>query len=83
MPRVERSWSVDDLEVVYEDLVQRRAETLLLVLGFLGIDPDPRPLDSAFVRINTRPKAELVENLDELHTRLAGTRFAWMLGDTA
>jgi LPS sulfotransferase NodH len=80
--RVER-FRLPNLEVVYEELVQRRAETLSQILGFLGIDPDPRPLDSAFVRINTRPKADLVENLGELHTRLAGTRFEWMLGDTA
>jgi LPS sulfotransferase NodH len=69
--------------VVYEDLVRSRAEMLSRVLGFLGVEPDPRALDSAFVRINTRPKAELVENLDELRTQLAGTRFEWMLGDAA
>lgn len=80
--RVER-FRLPNLEVVYEDLVRRRAETLSRVLGFLGIEPDPRPLDSAFVRINTRPRAELVENLDELRTQLAGTRFEWMLGDAA
>ena len=80
--RVER-FRLANLEVVYEDLVGSRAEMLSRVLGFLGIEPDPRPLDSAFVRINTRPKAELVENLDELRTQLAGTRFEWMLGDAA
>lgn len=70
------------VEVVYEELVRCRDETLSGILQFLGLDPDVAQLDSDFVRINAGSKTELIENLEEVRARLAATRFEWMLRDS-
>jgi len=71
------------LEVSYEKLVGRREETLARVLGFPGVEPEPRVdlLDSSLVRASTSSHLELVENADEVRAVLAGTRFEWMLDE--
>jgi hypothetical protein len=69
------------LEVFYEELVARRDEMLRRILGFLDVEPSIEGLHSTFVPIDDVPRADVVENLDEVRDVLAGTRFEWMLGD--
>jgi LPS sulfotransferase NodH len=66
------------IEVFYEDLVERRAETMACALEFLGVDKSP-DLAGRFAK-SPGSLAERVENLDEVHEALSGTRFEWMLG---
>lgn len=70
------------LEVVYEELARGRDHVLARILEFLGARADVS-LDSAFVRVNTHPSIESVENAGELRERLAATRFEWMLGGSS
>jgi LPS sulfotransferase NodH len=67
------------VEVAYEELVQRRGETLERVLRFLGVDPRVDALGSSFLPTGAGPRAELVENFGAVRDALAGTRFEWML----
>lgn len=69
------------LEMFYEELVARRDEMLRRILRFLDVEPRIEGLHSTFVPIDDVPRAEVVENLDEVREVLAGTRFEWMLGD--
>jgi hypothetical protein len=66
------------LEVFYEELVQRREETLGRLLRFLQVD-ESHDLDSTFAP-SPGSVADRIENLDEVCDALVGTRFEWMLG---
>jgi LPS sulfotransferase NodH len=67
------------LEAFYEELVgRRRDEKLAEIFEFLDVDPDGA-VESSLRRLNDVPLAELIENHDEVHDALAGTRFEWML----
>jgi len=69
------------IEVAYEELVGRKEESLLRILGFLDVHPDVGLLDSGIVRMSRGSSVDLVENLPEVRAALAGTRFEWMLED--
>ncbi len=67
---------IKHIEVSYEELT---ADPTLIygVLSFLGFEdqPDPSSLTSAFRKLNTNRRSELVENYDEIERALKGTRF--------
>lgn len=57
--------------LAYEDLIG--GSGLDGLQGFLGVEP--RPLESHFEKLRTRPLEETVENWDELVEALRGTRY--------
>jgi hypothetical protein len=66
------------LELCYEDDVEPDPRIgYRKTCEFLGIDA--LPVEVRLKRMNPWPLAELVENLDEVRSVLAGTRHAWML----
>jgi hypothetical protein len=69
------------IDVYHEELVGRSEETLERVLEFLGVEPRADDLESSFVAVDDVPRAEVLENLDEVRAALEGTRFAWMASD--
>lgn len=65
------------LAVWYEDLAERRDETLEQVQGFLGLEP--RRLTVTLRKQNPEPLRELIANYDELAAALRPTRYAAFL----
>jgi hypothetical protein len=62
------------LEIAYEDLAERFAETMAQVQGFLELPGDaPAP---ATQKITTKRPAEIVRNYEALKRRMEGTRWA-------
>ena len=57
--------------LTYEELVAGRG--LDELQDFLGVEP--RPLQSWFSQLRTRPLGETIENWDEISTALRGTRY--------
>ncbi len=72
-------YRIPRLEVAYEELVARHDETLSRILDFLGVEPSAE-LRSPFVPVHEGSKLDVVENIDEVRSALAGTRYEWMLG---
>jgi hypothetical protein len=70
-------------DVAYEELVGLRDETLEGVCCFLGVSPIVGGLHSSFAPVDDVPRANVLENLDEVSEVLAGTRFEWMLREPA
>jgi LPS sulfotransferase NodH len=73
------SYRLSCLDVYYEELVARHTETLEAVLRFLDVAVTTERLRSTFAPIDDVPREDVVENLDEVRSALAGTRFEWML----
>jgi len=67
------------LEVVYEDLADTTGDELTRVVSFLDVEPTAWQAESSLVGANHATRAELIENLSEVRTALAGTRYEWML----
>jgi len=67
------------LEIVYERLAEATEGELARVVSFLGVEPVNWQTASPLVGASRVPRAELIENIDEVAAALAGTRFAWML----
>lgn len=67
------------LDVVYDELVGRRDETLEGICRFLGVAPAVAGLCSTFAPVDDVPRGDVIANLDEVYEVLAGTRFEWML----
>ncbi len=65
--------------LTYEELVA--GERIDELQTFLGVEP--RPLNSWFARLRTRPLSETVENWDELVRALRGTRYEAFLNESA
>lgn len=53
------------MAIFYEDLVERREETLEAAQAFLGVEP--RELSTTLQRQNPEPLRDLIENYDELY----------------
>jgi len=67
------------MPVYYEDLVERREETLAAAQEFLGVEP--RELTTTLQRQNPEPLRDLIENYDELRAAFAGTPEAALFDD--
>ena len=66
-------------EFNYERLAERTQDELARVVSFFGVEPVDTPLESSLISMNAGRGAALVENLDEVESELAGTKFASML----
>ncbi|MEP7223761.1 MAG: hypothetical protein ABI783_02220 [Actinomycetota bacterium] len=75
-----RRYRIPHVEVTYERLAKAPVAELARIVASLGVEPREWQVESSLVRMNRRPRAELVENMNEVEATLAGTRFAWMLG---
>jgi len=71
-------WRLPWIDAYYEELVGRRDETLAGLLRYLGVAPVTHGLRSTFVSVDDQPNVA-IENLAEVRSELAGTRFEWML----
>jgi hypothetical protein len=66
------------LRLTYEDDIRQDPRVAAeKVCAFLGVDREP--LDVHLARTNPFPIREMIENYDEVHRCLQGTRFEWML----
>lgn len=65
------------VEVSYEELVRERGKTLNRILTFLGVENVT--LSSELKRQNQEKIEDLVLNYEEVRSRLAGTKYAFML----
>lgn len=70
----ERLGHLPTVDVTYEDLCADFTSVCDRIQHFLGVEP--RRLETAVSKLETRPLADAVENLDDVHQRLAGTRWA-------
>ena len=73
----------DSIDVVYEDLIIEKAETIRRIAEFLGTsvqDIDLKPGGKPLKQTPTDLR-QLLENFDALQTRYAGTRFLGMIED--
>jgi len=71
-----RRMALPVLEIGYEDLRDRRDETLQAVLEFLRVRPPGRPLRSSVVQVARGGTLDLVENRDDVVAALGGTPYA-------
>jgi hypothetical protein len=79
----EHEW--ESVDVVYEDLVQKRAETIYRIASFLEtpvLEFDSKPEESPLKQTPTDLR-RLLENFEDLRKRYEGTRFQAMIEDTA
>lgn len=67
------------LQMTYEDLVADTRGEMARLFDFL--DLEPAEVTSRMSRQNTRSKAEVVENYDELRAAFAGTPYAGLFED--
>ena len=74
-----RRYRIPRLEVTYERLAAEPTKELARIVSFLNVEPAEWHQESSLVRINRKPRAELIENVHDVRAALAGTRFAWML----
>ncbi|MBM2823784.1 MAG: sulfotransferase [Thermoleophilia bacterium] len=74
-----RRYRIPRLEVTYKQLATEPAKELARIVASLDVEPSEWQVESSLVRMNRRPRGELIENMDEVQAALAGTRFAWML----
>ena len=78
--RIAREFPEDRLlQMTYEDLVADSEGEMARLFDFL--DLKPAPVQSRMSRQNTRSKAEVVENFDELRAAFAGTPHAGLFED--
>lgn len=70
------------VEVVYEDLLDRRDEELARILRFLGVERGSASFTTSLVRSTPVRTADAIENYEEVRAALVGTRFEWMLRDS-
>lgn len=68
------------LELTYEQLLHDPKATADLVAQFLGIKADMWQPASTLIPMNTAPRQDVIDNLGEVESALAGTQFSWMLG---
>jgi hypothetical protein len=67
------------VKITYEALrADTRAYTARLH-SFLGVAETGVTAGSTLIKLNVRPRADIVENYDELQRALTGTRFARLL----
>ena len=65
---------LDHREVYYEDVLERKEETLARIQEFIGLSPEP--LQSTLIRLNPEPLSALLANYGELKRRFDGTRWS-------
>jgi LPS sulfotransferase NodH len=73
-----RGLPVPSIEISYEDLT-RDENAVGAALRFLDVAQEP--LASRFVKLNRRPRQELIANYGEVEAVLSGTRFERFLAD--
>ena len=66
------------IEVSYERLLEDRDVQLARVFRFLGADPARGRAESSLARMSKDSLRDVIENVDEVQSALAGTRFEWM-----
>lgn len=67
------------LEIVYEDLVDHRAEVCGRTLDFLGIREKGELLSSQYLKIMPLSLKESIQNYDEIFQSLVGSRFEYLV----
>jgi LPS sulfotransferase NodH len=75
-----RRYRLPSLEVTYEQLRQEPGRELGRIAELLGVPPRSWTPSSSLIVMNARPWRSTVDNATDVDRRLAGTKFAWMLG---
>jgi len=75
MRAIQRFWPAPSVEVRYDPIARNPMEGLATVLGVIGLDQPPAPVESPLKKRIRAPYSEVITNFDEVSTALSAAGY--------